>query len=323
MAQRSLSDHQEQEVARRYEAGETTRELAEAFGCSTRPIFGALRKHGTKMRKGGAQPGAPSHNRRFTPAQDQEVAAEYAAGAAIRTIAEAHGVSPAAVHGALKRAGMERRDGSPNRLFTPEQDEQIAREYVAGKGLEALASERGCSHDPIREALKRQGIDSRRGGGQKREWSSAEIAEMTERYLLGESQETLAGAFHTSQAAVSRLLRANGVKTRMWAKGPEAHGSWKGGRVEVTGGYVGVWIAPDDPLASLRNVHGYALEHRLVMARSLNRPLDSHETVHHKNGDRSDNRIENLQLRNGRHGKGFSYTCRNCGSHNVEAREPK
>ena len=219
MAQRSLSDQQEQEVARRYEAGETT-ELAEVFGCSTRPIFGALRKHGTKMRKGGSRPGDPSHNRRFTPEQDQEVAAEYVTGAAIRTIAEARGVSPAAVHGALKRAGIERRDGSPNRLFTPEQDEQIAREYVAGKSFEALASERGCSHDPIREALKRQGIDSRRGGGQKREWRSAEIAEMTERYLLGESQETLAGAFHTSQAAVSRLLRANGVKTRMWAKGP-------------------------------------------------------------------------------------------------------
>ena len=106
-------------------------------------------------------------------------------------------------------------------------------------------------------------------------------------------------------------------------EGSEAHGSWKGGRVEVTGGYVGVWIAPDDPLASLRNVHGYALEHRLVMARSLNRPLDSHETVHHKNGDRSDNRIENLQLRNGRHGKGMVYTCRNCGSHDVEAHDLK
>jgi HNH endonuclease len=59
--------------------------------------------------------------------------------------------------------------------------------------------------------------------------------------------------------------------------------------------------------------HGYRLisvngkqipEHRLVMSRKIGRELFADETVHHKNGDRLNNSLDNLELWSNRHGKG-------------------
>lgn len=57
-------------------------------------------------------------------------------------------------------------------------------------------------------------------------------------------------------------------------------------------GYVAVFM-PEHPNA---NCTGHVLEHRLVATEILGRPLEKCEVVHHMNGDRRDNRKENLKV---------------------------
>lgn len=68
----------------------------------------------------------------------------------------------------------------------------------------------------------------------------------------------------------------------------------------IQNGYKLLWI-PNHPNSKKL---GYIQEHRLVMSNYLRRPLHKDETVHHKNGDTLDNRIENLELWSSRHPKG-------------------
>lgn len=81
------------------------------------------------------------------------------------------------------------------------------------------------------------------------------------------------------------------VRNPMRGKRTTQNPNFSGGRYVDRQGYVYV-------LNPRRTSHQdrYVYEHRLVMEQHLSRSLTSDEQVHHRNGRRADNRIENLQL---------------------------
>jgi hypothetical protein len=71
--------------------------------------------------------------------------------------------------------------------------------------------------------------------------------------------------------------------------GPD-HPRWKGGMIK--GGYRRI-RTPTHPNA---DVKGYVAEHRLVMEAHIGRYLDREEHVHHRDGDKLNNQIKNLEI---------------------------
>lgn len=65
-------------------------------------------------------------------------------------------------------------------------------------------------------------------------------------------------------------------------------------RKKHSDGYILIYM-PEHPCA---DATGYVLEHRAIMEHSLGRILSSKEYVHHINGNKEDNRLENLELTN-------------------------
>jgi len=98
-------------------------------------------------------------------------------------------------------------------------------------------------------------------------------------YRAGKSSIQIGDELGVTSPVIVKVLKANGVT-------PQKKGRY------IQNGYVCIY-QPKHPNCDSK---GYVKEHRLVMENHIGRLLNKNEEVHHINGVKSDNRIENLRL---------------------------
>lgn len=147
----------------------------------------------------------------------------------------------------------------------------------------------------ISEAIKKKYLTDesyrKRAGGKNKGRVYTKEQRLAQSLRMKGRISSFLGKKHKTETLEKMRLSRLG-KPNLSIKG-EKHPRWKGGRIyDGSKGYVRVY-SPDHPFKSKT---GYVSEHRLVMEKSIGRYLNSKEVVHHKNGIKDDNRIENLLL---------------------------
>lgn len=171
--------------------------------------------------------------------------------------------------------------------------------YKSGISASDIANIVGHDRDTLLRIFKEEGIEIRRGK-KPRLFSVADEIEIAKMYEAGMTGHQIAKEKDCGSSAIYNALKRQGIDFREGAMGKaEDNVAWRGGRTTNAEGYIYRYIPDGHPLVAMRAMGRYAREHRIVMAESLGRPLKKGEQVHHINGDKADNRIENLQLRQG------------------------
>jgi predicted DNA-binding protein (UPF0251 family) len=235
-------------------------------------------------------------------------------------VAEQLGISNNTVYKVLKDLGIATdRFHKHLTIFQENNLIDLINEYNTGAKPTELAKKYNCAHITVLETLRKAGVEIR---GAKTRLNESELEEIRLAYESGLNMKEVARKVGRHVNTIIRIINTNFSEISRSGKSGPGGPHWGGGRNRDGHGYIWVWVSPDDPMASMavgngRGRSSYVLEHRLAMARKIGRPLRDTETVHHIDGDRTNNAQANLELRQGKHGKHVVMMCLDCGSHNV------
>jgi hypothetical protein len=215
--------------------------------------------------------------------------------------------------------GIKKRGLKLKRL-PPDKVKILVERYKNGDGTEVLCKTFNISPYVVRQIIREAG-ETVRNKGQIPKTQNEQLAQICiELWKDGYSQEAIGRLQGLTQRTVSSLIRRF-MENNEYQLYVKKNSQIKGGRIKTTSGYRMIKLEKSDKFWCMAEENGYVMEHRYNMSKHLGRPLTKKETVHHIDGDRLNNDISNLQLRQGRHGKGQKFVCCDCGSHNIKASE--
>lgn len=160
---------------------------------------------------------------------------------------------------------------------------EAARLYRQGKSTVAISQILGFSRSIVYSALKEHGIKFR----SKSEARCFPIKKAIKLYNKYKLAYVVADKLGYHWATICRHLHKAGIEI---IRGHPP----KGGRYSRVGRRDYVYLYR--PLHPYATKQGYIAEHRLFIEKHLGRYLMPWELVHHKNGIKDDNRIENLEV---------------------------